>query len=329
MATTCTSTAVAAEPVFTEPERLALAGFLAGYTGLTREAYALDLRQYASWCQRRHIRLFQARRADIECFARDLEARGRARATITRRLCTIAGFYKYAVEEELLEHSPAAHVRRPRLDYESHATALDRNELGGLLVAAGLGHPAEHALISLLALNGLRVSEATGANIEALGVERGHRTLVITRKGGKVVTIPLAPRTARAIDLAVGERSEGPLFLAADSRRLDRRPRRDHQTGRAAHAAARVHHRSPGRRRATARRAGRRLARRPPHHHEIRPRPRQPGPARDLHRRRLPRWCRPVRTGCSAADSAWPEGAARRRPASRKVGGHFGRRNRP
>ena len=74
--------------------------------------------------------------------------------------------------------------------------------------------PAEHALISLLALDGLRVSEATGANIEVLGVERGHRTLVITRKGGKVVTIPLAPRTARAIDLAIGERSEGPVFLA-------------------------------------------------------------------------------------------------------------------
>jgi integrase/recombinase XerD len=119
MATTSTSTAVAVlEPVFTEPERLALAGFLAGYTGLTREAYALDLRQYAGWCQQHHIRLFQARRADIECFGRDLEARGRARATITRRLCTIAGFYRYAVEEELLDHSPAAHVRRPRLDYE-------------------------------------------------------------------------------------------------------------------------------------------------------------------------------------------------------------------
>jgi len=45
MATTSTSTAVAAaEPVFSELERLALAGFLAGYSGLTREAYALDLR---------------------------------------------------------------------------------------------------------------------------------------------------------------------------------------------------------------------------------------------------------------------------------------------
>src|ERR1700745_2702996 len=86
----------------------------------------------------------------------------------------------------------------------------------------GLGQPAEHALICLLALNGLRVSEAAGASIEGLGVERGHRTLVVTRKGGKVVTIPLAPRTARAIDLAIGERTEGPLFLSPDGRRLDR-----------------------------------------------------------------------------------------------------------
>ena len=235
MATTSTSTAVAnVESVFTEPERLALSGFLAGYTGLTREAYELDLRQFASWCQQHDIGLFQARRADIECFARDLETRGRARATITRRLCTVAGFYRYAVEEEFLDHSPAAHVRRPRLDYESHATGLDRNELGALLIAAGLGAPAEHALISLLALNGLRVPEATGANIEALGVESGHRTLVITRKGGKVVTVPLAPRTARAIDLAIGERSEGPVLLAADGRRLDR-----HGAGRIVRRAAR------------------------------------------------------------------------------------------
>jgi len=71
--------------VFTNTERLALAGFLAGYSGLTRQAYELDLRQYAAWCHQHQLRLFQARRADIEFFACDLEARGRARATITRR----------------------------------------------------------------------------------------------------------------------------------------------------------------------------------------------------------------------------------------------------
>jgi integrase len=140
-----------------------------------------------------------------------LEARGRACATIARRLCTIAGFYRYAGEEGLIAHSPAIHVRRPRLDYESHAAGLDRNELG----AAGLSSSRDHALVSLLALNGLRVSEALGADIDALGLERGHRTLTATRKGGKVVTTPLAPRVARTVDLAIGERIEGPISSTA------------------------------------------------------------------------------------------------------------------
>ena len=62
-----------------------------GYRGLTRDAYTLDLRQFTAWCHARSLPLFSARRADIETFARELEARGRARATVTWRLCTIAG----------------------------------------------------------------------------------------------------------------------------------------------------------------------------------------------------------------------------------------------
>ena len=170
---TKTSPTVPAVPdlVFTDPERLALAGFLAGYRGLTRDAYALDLRQFVSWCERHGLKLLSVRRTDIELYARALEEAGRARATVARRLCTVAGFFRYAEEEGLVSTSPAVHVRRPRLDYESHAIGLDRNEVGALLVAAGLGAAAEHALISLLALNGLRVSEALGADIEALGLE--------------------------------------------------------------------------------------------------------------------------------------------------------------
>jgi hypothetical protein len=48
------STALATiQSVFTDAERLALAGFLAGYRGLTRDAYALDLRQFTTWCRAR------------------------------------------------------------------------------------------------------------------------------------------------------------------------------------------------------------------------------------------------------------------------------------
>jgi len=41
MTATTTAALVPIQPAFSDAERLALAGFLAGYRGLTREAYAL------------------------------------------------------------------------------------------------------------------------------------------------------------------------------------------------------------------------------------------------------------------------------------------------
>jgi site-specific recombinase XerD len=200
---------------------MTLLGFLAGYRGFTREAYALDLRQFTGWCWQHEQHLFDVRRVDIESVARHLEERGNARATVARRLSTVVGFYRFAEEEGVIDHSPAGHIRRPRIDYESHVAHLDRNELGAVLTA-GVSSPRDHALVSLLALNGLRVSEAIGANIDALGLERGHRTLTVVRKGGKIATVPLAPRVACAIDLGIGKRLDGPIFIDADGQRLDR-----------------------------------------------------------------------------------------------------------
>lgn len=141
---------------------------------------------------------------------------------ISCRLCTITCFYRYAEQEGIIEHSPAVHVRRPKLDYESHAIGLDRNELGAMLVAAGLAGARDHALISLLALNGLHVSEAIGARIEDLALQRGHRILTVVRKGGRIVCMPRAPRTARAVDLVVGERFNGTILYGHYGQPLDR-----------------------------------------------------------------------------------------------------------
>jgi Phage integrase, N-terminal SAM-like domain len=291
--TTTPTTEVAVVDRFSDAERYALVAFLAGYRGLTREAYALDLRQFVAWCEEHDLRLFGVRRADIECFARDLEARGRARATVARRLCTVAGFYRYAEQERLLERSPAAHVRRPRLDYESHAAGLDRNEVGALLVAAGLASASEHALVSLLAINGLRVSEALGTDIEALGLERGHRTLTVLRKGGKVVTIPLAPNGSRDRSSSAVT-GNGWIGTPLGASRGASPKGRHQQAGRPAHAPPRVHHRCPRRWGALARRARSREPRRPADDDALRPRPRVARPARHLRRRGLPRGRRPL-----------------------------------
>jgi integrase/recombinase XerD len=66
-------------------------------------------------------------------------------------------------------------VRRPKVQDESRTLGLERNELGALLVQAGLGDLRDGALITLLALNGLRISEALNADIDDLSTERGHR----------------------------------------------------------------------------------------------------------------------------------------------------------
>jgi integrase/recombinase XerD len=157
MTTAVPSTALSTvRPALTHAGRAALAGFLAGYRGLTREACTLDLRQFTSWCRVRSA--VPVRRPP----RRHRKLRPRAGGDGPRPgrrhpgLSAIAGSCRYAVEDELLDRSPAAHVGRPRVDYASRAVVLDRSELGALLVASGPGPPAGHALISLLALNGLR-----------------------------------------------------------------------------------------------------------------------------------------------------------------------------
>lgn len=54
-----TLTAVEQQPeLFTPPEELAQAGFLAGYSGHALDAYRLDLPQFVAWCAEHELALF-------------------------------------------------------------------------------------------------------------------------------------------------------------------------------------------------------------------------------------------------------------------------------
>ncbi|MDH3682760.1 MAG: site-specific integrase [Acidimicrobiia bacterium] len=209
------------DPTFRR-ELLIAASFLAGYGTSTRTSYATDLRLFAEWCRDNGLNLFEVQRSHLELFGRSMEARGLMASTVARRLSALASFYRYCEQEGNVDCSPATHVRRPRVDNESRTLGLDRTELSAFMVQAGIGTRREHALASLLALNGLRVSEALNADIDDLGLERGHHILRIIRKGGKSATVPLAPRTARAVRLYIGERTTGPIFLGTGGQRMDR-----------------------------------------------------------------------------------------------------------
>lgn len=205
-----------------DPARALAVAFLLGYTGHTRRAYARDLTDWSAWCAQHGPDVLAVRRPHVEAYARSLtEVRGLASSTVARRLTTLAGFYRYAVAEEVLTRSPVEHVRRPKVGTDSQTTGLDRDEARRLLAAARADGPRSFALVSLLTHNGLRVSEALGADVEDLGAERGHRTLTILGKGGRRAVVAIAPATGAAIDDYLAGRTDGPLFATSTGRRLD------------------------------------------------------------------------------------------------------------
>jgi integrase/recombinase XerD len=143
-------------------------------------------------------------------------------STVSRRLSVAAGFYKTCVIDGLLEHSPAEHVRRPRCP-PSHRPWVSPtcNSRPCIRRPGNRPIPATSRWWPCSGL-GLRIFEATAADIADLGEEHGHRVLRVCGKGTNVVLIPLPPAVGRAIDRAMGTCIHGPILLNSRGARMDR-----------------------------------------------------------------------------------------------------------
>jgi hypothetical protein len=86
--------------------RLAVAAFLARYGQPTRAAYACELRCWITWCDAYGLPAFGAQHGHVELWARDIEE--------GRGLATLAGFYRVAVIDVRLEHTPWSSCAAPR-----------------------------------------------------------------------------------------------------------------------------------------------------------------------------------------------------------------------
>jgi integrase/recombinase XerD len=192
---------------FTDQLRLAAAAYLARFKGSSRDHTESDLRCYLAWCAERGLDPLAAHRPHLELYIRWMqEIRCFKPSTVSR-----------------LEHSPAEHVRRPSVPAESPTLGFTHLQFEALLTAARESPNAcDFALVAMLGLLGLRIFEATGADIGDLGEEHGHRVPRVCGKGTKIVLVPLPPAVGRAIDRAVGTRTEGPILLNSRGARMDR-----------------------------------------------------------------------------------------------------------
>ena len=209
---------------FTDQLRLAVAAYLARFKGASRYHTESDLRCYLAWCAERGLDPLAARRPHLELYIRWMQEIRRFKpSTVSRRLL---GHRR--VLPDLRHRRPAGALTRrarpPALSpAESPTLGFTHLQFEALLTAARESpNPCDFALVAMLGLLGLRIFEATGADIADLGEEHGHRVLRVCGKGTKVVLIPLPPAVGRAIDQAIGGRAHGPILLNSRGARMDR-----------------------------------------------------------------------------------------------------------
>jgi len=215
-----------------EPHVRLIAGWLANFsTTHTRAAYYGDLVAFARYASAHGLNIMNASKADVAGFKallEDPDAGGLSPASVARRISAVSSFYRHLEEEGHTVGNPALLVRRPRVSDESMTQALTRVEAARILEHADTAGPRDHALICLLLLNGLRVSEVCAANIGDLHTVEHHQVLKIRRKGGVTARTVLAPRTHAAVRAHIdgrvvdGKPARGALLVDSDGRRLDR-----------------------------------------------------------------------------------------------------------
>jgi site-specific recombinase XerD len=107
-------------------------------------------------------------------------------STVSRRLSVLSCFYRTCAIDDIFDHSPAEYVRRPHVPPESPTLGLSHLQFEAMLTAGrDSTNINDFALVAMRGLLGLRVFEATGSDIEALGELRGHRVLRVHGKGDK------------------------------------------------------------------------------------------------------------------------------------------------
>lgn len=134
--------------------------------------------------------LEQADRQDLRDFLSQELARGVGRTSLARRVAGIKCFFRYLLDEEVIEQTDILGFQAPRGE-KRLPRVYSRNQVASLLGSQRSGSALEKrnlAVLGFLYGTGARVSELTGLNIDDVDFTSGLVTL--RGKGGKQRIVP-------------------------------------------------------------------------------------------------------------------------------------------
>lgn len=121
-----------------------------------------------------------------------LDERGYSNSSKSRKIASAKSFFKFLVDEQLVEQNPFAAVKQPKAG-TALPKALSIDEVDDLLLAASKIDNAEDArdrvMIELMYAAGLRVSELVGMNLRDVDFETN--SVRVSGKGSKDRSVPI------------------------------------------------------------------------------------------------------------------------------------------
>ena len=181
----------------------------------TVKAYGRDVAAFAIWFEQATGETFDAQAVDsrdIQDYKGYLTVRGRAPATINRRLIAVKGFFRWAKQQGLVNESPFEIIARVLVKQQKDTAPrwLDRQEQLALLRAVRKGGSRRDlAIVQTLLGTGLRISELGALKLTDLEITARKMAIHVRQgKGSKARDIPLDNRTRKTLSLYLEERQD-------------------------------------------------------------------------------------------------------------------------
>ena len=195
------------------------------YSGYTLKAYKEDLHSFSEFCaERSKSEISHISEQVIKSYLMHLNDIGLEKKSISRKLASIRGLFKFAFQQDIIDQNPAFYISNPKAarklpeiisveNFSEIYKEVDKDPEDSKLIKA---------IFELLYGCSLRVSELCGLNRYDLDTDQ--KTLRVKGKGSKIRISPVGTKSLKIINDYLSERTfkdnDEPLLLNKNGKRI-------------------------------------------------------------------------------------------------------------
>jgi len=173
-----------------------------GLSPNTEAAYRRDLMFFTEFLEKNNISDFDSiSRSTINAYLRNLKQQEYSATSITRKIASLRGWFKWMIANELIENDPMHSIEQPKLD-KKLPKVLSMTEIEKIL-SQPLSN-RDRAVIELLYAAGLRVSELVNLDMAGVNFDGGY--VRCFGKGSKERLVPIGDEAKNKLKIYFKER---------------------------------------------------------------------------------------------------------------------------